>query len=89
VTEAIEVRMPQYPECWETCGSCGSGEVTVQSLLVRPGDLLKRDDTILVLETGKVALDIPAPQAGRVLAVYVEEGQAIAAGQLLLALLPA
>jgi len=81
--------MPQYPECWETCGSCGSGEVTVQSLLVRPGDLLKRDDTILVLETGKVALDIPAPQAGRVLAVYVEEGQAIAAGQLLLALLPA
>lgn len=81
--------MPQYPECWETCGNCGSGEVTVQSLLVRPGDLLKRDDTILVLETGKVALDIPAPQAGRVLAVYVEEGQAIAAGQLLLALLPA
>jgi len=80
--------MPQTPECWETCGSCGSGEVTVQSLLVRPGDLLARDDTILVLETGKVALDIPAPQGGRVVAVYVEEGQAIAAGELLLTLAP-
>jgi pyruvate/2-oxoglutarate dehydrogenase complex dihydrolipoamide acyltransferase (E2) component len=88
VSDAVEVRMPQYPECWETCGSCGSGAVTVQSLLVRPGDQLARDDTILVLETGKVALDIPSPRGGLVLQVCVEEGQEVAAGQLLLTLRP-
>ena len=80
----VEVRMPKYPECWETCGNCGSGEVVIQTLLVRPGDEIGRDDTILVLETGKVALDIPSPQAGRVVGVFVDEGDLVAEGQLLL-----
>lgn len=81
--------MPQYPECWESCGNCGNGEVAVEALLVKPGDLLRCDDTILVLETGKVALDIPSPKAGRVLQVFVAEGDPVAAGQLLLTLAPA
>ena len=80
----VEVRMPKYPECWETCGNCGSGEVVIQTLLVRPGDEIGRDDTILVLETGEVALDIPSPQAGRVVGVFVDEGDLVAEGQLLL-----
>ena len=80
----VEVRMPKYPECWETCGNCGSGEVVIQTLLVRPGDEIGRDDTILVLETGKVALDIPSPQAGRVVGVFVDDGDLVAEGQLLL-----
>lgn len=80
----VEVRMPKYPECWETCGNCASGEVVIQTLLVRPGDEIGRDDTILVLETGKVALDIPSPQAGRVVGVFVDEGDLVAEGQLLL-----
>jgi biotin carboxyl carrier protein len=88
VTALVEVRMPQYPECWETCGNCAGGDVVVQSLLVRPGDRLRRDDTILVLETGKVALDIPSPDSGLVVAVMIEEGQPVAAGQLLLTLDP-
>lgn len=81
--------MPRYPECWETCGSCGSGDVFVQSLLVRPGDVLAADQTILVLETGKVALDIPSPKAGTVLEVFVDEGETLAEGQLILTLAPA
>lgn len=85
----VEVRMPKYPECWETCGNCGSGEVVIQTLLVRPGDEIGRDDTILVLETGKVALDIPSPQAGRVVGVFVDEGDRVAEGQLLLTIEPA
>lgn len=84
----VEVRMPKYPECWETCGNCGSGEVVIQTLLVRPGDEIGRDDTILVLETGKVALDIPSPQAGRVVGVFVDEGDLVAEGQLLLTIEP-
>ena len=78
--------MPKYPECWETCGDCGSGDIVVQSLLVKPGDELKADDTILVLETGKIALDIPSPHAGRVVAVMVTPSQKVAEGALILTL---
>lgn len=81
--------MPKYPDCWETCGSCGSGEVVILEILVKAGDLIGFDDTILTLETGKVALDIPSPHAGRVVEVFVSEGEAVAEGQLLLTIEPA
>lgn len=81
-----EVRLPRYPECWESCGSCGNGDVIVHSLLVKAGDSVSADDTLLVLETGKVALDIPSPWSGRVLEVMVVEGQALAEGQVILML---
>jgi hypothetical protein len=57
----IRVRMPKYPECWSSCGSCASGNVFILELLVKAGDIVARDDNILTLETGKVALDIPHP----------------------------
>lgn len=84
----IEVRMPKYPECWETCGSCASGEVFIQAMLVKAGDTVAVDDTLLVLETGKVALDIPSPHAGRVVEVFVAEGDPVAEGELLLTIEP-
>ena len=84
MSRIVEVRMPKYPECWETCGNCGSGEVIIDTLLVGPGDEIGRDDTLLVLETGKVALDIPSPQAGRVVEVFVAEGDSVPEGALLL-----
>lgn len=80
------VRMPRYPECWESCGSCASGNVFILELLVQPGDHVERDDNILTLETGKVALDIPSPRAGKVLEVHVSEGDNVSEGQLLLTL---
>ena len=81
--------MPKYPDCWETCGSCGSGEVVILEILVKAGDPIGFDDTILTLETGKVALDIPSPRAGRVVGVFVSAGEAVAEGQLLLTIEPA
>lgn len=84
----IEVRMPKYPECWESCGNCAAGDVIVQSLLVAPGDVIERDATILVLETGKVALDIPSPQAGRVVEVFVGEYDPVSEHELILTLEP-
>ena len=85
---AIEVRMPRYPECWETCGNCGQGEVFVLEVLVQPGETIHADDNIITLETGKVALDIPSPHAGRVMQVMVEEGDRVDQGALLLTLAP-
>ena len=89
MSRLVEVRMPKYPECWETCGNCASGEVVIQTLLVRPGDVIAADDTLFILETGKVALDIPSPRAGRVVEVFVAEGDAVAEGQIVLTIEPA
>ena len=80
------VKVPRFPECWQSCGNCGSGEVIVDDLLVFPGDLVARDDTIIVLETGKVALDIPSPLNGRVLEVNVVPGDKVREGQVILTL---
>lgn len=80
------VRMPKYPECWQTCGSCASGDVFVLELLAKVGDVIARDDNVLTLETGKVALDIPSPAAGRVVAIHVTAGDTVAEGALLASL---
>ena len=82
----IRVRMPKYPECWSSCGSCASGNVFILELLVKAGNIVARDDNILTLETGKVALDIPTPHAGRVIEIHVTEGDTVAEGALLVTL---
>lgn len=76
----FSVRMPKYPECWQSCGSCASGDVFILELLVKVGDNVARDDNILTLETGKVALDIPTPVAGRVVAIHVTAGDTVDEG---------
>jgi len=86
MSSIIEVRIPKYPECWESCGSCGAGEVIIDDIRVLPGDTVSRDDTILVLETAKVALDIPSPADGTVLELFVGPGEAVSEGQLILTL---
>ena len=71
------VLMPKYPECWKSCGDCARGDVFVLDLLVKKGDWLEKDDNILSLETGKIALDIPTPHAGFVDEIYVSIGQTL------------
>ena len=82
----IFVRMPKYPECWQSCGSCASGAVFILELLVKIGDIIHHDEHLLTLETGKVALDIPSPHAGRVVAIHITEGDTVDEGALLVTL---
>jgi pyruvate/2-oxoglutarate dehydrogenase complex dihydrolipoamide acyltransferase (E2) component len=84
MSRAVEIRVPKYPECWETCGSCAAGEVVIEEVLVKPGDVIERDDNVIVLETGKIALDIPSPYAGRIVEVMVTAGAKVAEGALIL-----
>ncbi|MDO8933158.1 MAG: biotin/lipoyl-containing protein [Rhodocyclaceae bacterium] len=79
----VEVRMPKYPECWETCGNCANGDVFVIDVHVKPGDAVRFDDNLITLETGKVALDIPSPKAGTVVEVRVAVGESLAEGQVI------
>ncbi|PKO88325.1 MAG: dihydrolipoamide acyltransferase [Betaproteobacteria bacterium HGW-Betaproteobacteria-12] len=77
------IHLPKFPECWESCGSCAAGNVFILELLVQPGAIVDRDETILTLETGKVALDIPSPWAGRIVEIHVIEGDTVGEGALL------
>lgn len=81
--QIIDIRVPQYPDCWDSCGNCRTGDVFVQSVLIRPGEKITFDDTLIVLETGKVALDIPSPRAGTIIEVCVDEGDPIDEGALI------
>lgn len=81
--EPRPVRLPRFPECWETCGSCGNGDVFVIEVHVRPGERIRADDRLITLETGKVALDIPSPYGGTVHEIRVEEGRHLAEGDLI------
>lgn len=76
-----DVLMPKTPECWDTCGNCAQGEVFVLEVHVVAGDRLRCDDNLITLETGKVALDIPTPYAGRIVEVLVAEGDVLDEGQ--------
>ena len=78
-----EVRIPKYPDCWESCGQCASGDIFVDSVLVSPGQSVRRDDTLIVLETGKVALDIPSPCDGTVVEVCMTQYDPVAESDLI------
>ncbi len=80
------VRMPKYPECWESCGNCANGNVFILEILVTPGEHIERDDNILTLETGKVSLDIPSPYAGTVVEIHVTAGDTVGEGALLVSI---
>ena len=86
MSKIIEVRVPKYPECWESCGNCGQGDIMVDDVLVQPGDHVERDDNLFILESGKVALDIPSPESGTVVEVYLAPGDKVAEKQLILTL---
>ena len=86
MSRIIEVRIPKFPGCWSSCGNCARDEVSVDDVLALPGDRVERDDTLIVLETGKVALDIPAPHSGKVVELFVAAGDKVAEYQLILTL---
>ena len=63
-----------------------SGAVSVDDVLVLPGQRVERDETLLVLETGKVALDIPSPYSGTIVELFVAAGDPVAERQLVMTL---
>ncbi|MDR0770800.1 MAG: biotin/lipoyl-binding protein [Burkholderiales bacterium] len=69
-----EVCIPEAPACWESCGNCTTGELLVSEVNVAPGDTVARDDTLIVVETNKISLDIPSPYSGTVVEVLVKPG---------------
>jgi len=62
----------------------GMQEEEVVEWLVKPGDTLKLDQTMLKVETDKAVVEIPSPVAGRVTEIRVQDGQVAKVGEVLI-----
>jgi len=63
-------------------------DVEIIDVLVKPGDQVAAEQGLVTLETEKASMDVPAPEAGRVLELKVAVGGKVSAGDPLLVLQP-
>ena len=61
-------------------------EVTVIELLVKPGDTIKADQSLLTVESDKASMEIPSSAAGVVVEVKVKLGDKVKQGSVVLSL---
>lgn len=64
----------------------GATDVVVIEMLVKEGDILAEGDTILVLESDKATMDVPATVAGVVHSIKTKVGDHVSAGMPILTL---
>ena len=62
----------------------GSTDVEVIELCVAPGDTIAVDDVLIVLESDKATMEIPASEAGAVLEMKLAVGDKVSEGDLIL-----
>lgn len=53
----------------------------VWKILVKPGDTVQEDDTLLILEAMKMEIPVTAEDDGTVLEILVAEGESVSPGQ--------
>ena len=53
-------------------------------IVVREGQQVRADETLMILESMKMEIPVNAASAGRVAKIHVKEGQAVQEGQLLI-----
>lgn len=63
-----------------------SKDVEVIELLVKPGQAIKENDSIMVLESDKAAMEIPSPKSGIVKSVSIKLGDQVSEGDEILML---
>ena len=61
-------------------------EVTVIELLVKPGDTIKPEQSLITVESDKASMEIPASQGGVVQALKVALGDKVKEGSVVLLL---
>ena len=77
---AVEFKLPELGENIE------SGDVV--TVLVKQGDVISVDQSVLELETDKATVEVPSTVAGKVAQVHVAEGDQVQVGQLVLSIEP-
>ncbi len=76
----IEILVPDLPE--------SVADATVATWHKQPGDTVERDEVLVDIETDKVVLEVPAPEAGVLEAIIEEEGATVLSKQLIAKLKP-
>lgn len=61
----------------------GAESVDVIEVSVAVGDTIELEDTLIVLETDKASMDIPASAAGKIVSVSVNEGDKVSEGDVI------
>lgn len=56
-------------------------EVEISDWLKKEGDAVALDESVLVLETDKATLDLPAPVAGKLVKILKQKGERVAVGE--------
>ena len=72
---SIEVKVPQLPE--------SVADATLVTWNKKPGDAVARDENLVDLETDKVVLEVPAPVAGILEKILIQDGATVTSGQLI------
>src|SRR5664279_3773247 len=73
----IEIKVPDIGDF---------AEVTVIELMVKPGDTVKADQSLITVESDKASMEIPSSHAGVVKELRVALGDKVAEGSLVLML---
>jgi pyruvate/2-oxoglutarate dehydrogenase complex dihydrolipoamide acyltransferase (E2) component len=73
----IEVRVPDIGDF---------RDIPIIEMLVKPGDLVKEEQSVVTLESDKATLDVPTPVAGRVVSLAVAAGTRVSRDSLILTL---
>jgi 2-oxoglutarate dehydrogenase E2 component (dihydrolipoamide succinyltransferase) len=71
----IEVKVPQLSE--------SVAEATLLQWHKKPGDAIERDQNLIDIETDKVVLELPAPEAGVIARVLKGDGETVVAGEVI------
>jgi pyruvate dehydrogenase E2 component (dihydrolipoamide acetyltransferase) len=77
MSQTIEVKVPDIGDF---------KDVPVIEVLVKPGDTVKADDSLITLESEKATIDVPAPSAGTVKEIKIKVGDKVSEGSLVLLL---
>jgi len=72
---STEVKVPELPE--------SVADATIVSWRKQAGEKVKRDESLVDLETDKVVLEVPSPVDGIISEIYQAEGDVVLSGQLL------
>ena len=76
-TSAVDVKVPDIGDF---------KDIPVIEIFVKPGDVVKAEDSLLTLESDKATMDVPSPAAGTVKEVKVKLGDRVSEGSVIVVL---
>ena len=74
MSQIVEIRIPDIGDF---------ADVDLIEVLVAPGDEVLQEDSLLVLESDKATMDVPAPYSGRIVELKVAVGDKVREGTLI------